>query len=92
MENATTKEFLLLPLLTAISHLTQHSKIKALKNLEENGVFYSVLVASPSTGKSPAMNIVRKALYDLEEYLKTPPEKSLLINGEKSFFFLNFNY
>ena len=57
------------------------SYVTTLKTLEEGCVFYSGLIANPSTGKTAAMNIVKKGLLDIEKFLKISPDKSKSING-----------
>ena len=55
-------------MLTAISHIISKCSVKALKTLEESFSLYTVLIADPATGKSPAMNLVRNLLTDIEEF------------------------
>jgi hypothetical protein len=53
-------------MITAISHFISACKVKALKTLEESFSIYCVLIADPATGKSPAMNMVRNIVSDIE--------------------------
>ena len=76
----------MLPLLTGVSHLMGLSQIKALKEYVEGMVVYGALIAEPATGKSPALNIIRKALVEIENFLAIPSESSKLVNGYFSFF------
>ena len=81
VSNSTSLEFVLCPLLSGTSHLMGQSQVKALKSFEEGMVVYSALIAEPATGKSPAMNIIRKALIQIEFFLAVPSESSKLVNG-----------
>ncbi|RNA08529.1 hypothetical protein BpHYR1_031578 [Brachionus plicatilis] len=79
--HSVCKEFLICPLFTGIAHLMQHSYVFTLTTLSEKSVFYSCLVANPSTGKSTAMSLIKKSLNQIEEYKKIPRKKSNLINA-----------
>ena len=59
---------MLSPLLTGVSFLLQLSRVKALKALGEGLSIYCVFIAEPAIGKSPAMNVVRKALLAVENF------------------------
>jgi hypothetical protein len=67
-ESATNIGFLMPPILSAVSHFLAKCKVKALKTLEESFSLFTVLVADPATGKSPAMNLIRNILIDIEEF------------------------
>ena len=43
---------------------------------------YSVLIAEPASGKSPAMKIIRNSLLATENYLTIPPEETKHVNGK----------
>ena len=58
----------------------QTAEIKALRTFSTGMVVYSVLVGEPATGKSPALGAIRKALVQLEVFLKVDPQKSQLVN------------
>ena len=90
LESGVGKEFLLCPLLTTISHLMGSSFISALRTLEEGCVIYCALIASASTGKSSALNLVKKALTCIENFLETPDSESKFLNGTFIFFSINF--
>ncbi|RMZ95548.1 hypothetical protein BpHYR1_019686 [Brachionus plicatilis] len=79
--NSISNEFIVCPLLTAVSHLMKKSDVTALSSLQEQCVFYSALIANPSTGKSSALSLVKKSLWELENYLNIPRNKSSLINA-----------
>jgi hypothetical protein len=57
------------------------SQIKALKTFTEGFSVYAVLVADPATGKTPALNLTRHALAEIEVYLGVSLENSRLVNG-----------
>ncbi|CAF1109751.1 unnamed protein product [Brachionus calyciflorus] len=79
--HAICKEFMICPLLTSVAHLMKKSSVCSLVTLTEPSIFYSVLVANPSSGKSTALSIFKKSIYEIESYLKIPRVKSNLING-----------
>ena len=47
----------------------------------ESFLFYTALLANPSTGKSPAMRIFSEASYEIEDFLGIEEAKSGLANG-----------
>ncbi|CAF1053816.1 unnamed protein product, partial [Brachionus calyciflorus] len=68
------KEFLICPLLTRISHLMRKFFVSALASLEP-------LIANTSRGKSTAMSLIKKSLYEIENYNRISRTKSNLINA-----------
>ncbi len=62
-------EFLLVPLLTAISHTLGKSSISMFSNKPEGFVIFSSLVGNPSTGKTSAMSVVKNSLINCERFL-----------------------
>lgn len=68
-------------MITAVSHLMGTSSIRALQTLEEGCVIYTGLIATASTGKSSAMNLVKNAIYEIENYLMVDDENSKFVNG-----------
>lgn len=76
-------EYLLPPLLASLGHLMSTSKIKTTKKATqvEGFVFYTALLGNPSTGKTPAINICKSAIYQREQCLQIKPEASAIANG-----------
>lgn len=60
--------------------MTQDAEIEAL-NQEVPAIFYSVLVAQPSTGKSQALNIFKNAIEKVEQFLEVDPNHSQQVNA-----------
>ena len=54
--------------------------------MKESCVFYTALVAQPGTGKTPASNIVKDCLYEIEAFMQVDEKDSKLLNGIFSFF------
>ncbi|RNA24789.1 hypothetical protein BpHYR1_001524 [Brachionus plicatilis] len=80
-EHGTSTGFLLCPLITAISNLMGMSYVTALRSLKETCVLYTSLIGLASTGKSPAMKIVKDAYRQVEKFSSVPYEKSKFINA-----------
>ena len=81
MERGFSHEFLLTPLLSGVSFLMANSDISALNKMKQGFIVYGALAANPATGKSPAMDLVRDSLLDIEEYSGIQAQDSRLING-----------
>lgn len=81
LHNATSLEFLLSPLIAGLAHLMNQVRIKCLRTMSEGMSVYSVLIAEPASGKSPAMTIIRNSLLATESYLAIPPEETKHVNG-----------
>ena len=81
MENGFNHEFILMPLITGVSHLMEQSSIKALENYKQGFVVYTALAANPATGKSTAMDIIRDSIIEIEEFLKIDYNDSKIVNG-----------
>ena len=75
------KEFLLPSLITGVAHLMNYAKFNVLNNFEKGMSVFSVLIANPSTGKSPAIEIIKNALETIEIYEGIKEENSCLVNG-----------
>lgn len=69
------------PLLTTISFLLANSSIETFSNQHEGIVCYSCLIAQPSTGKTPAMNKIKRSLIKVENYFNVLSDDSQLTNG-----------
>jgi hypothetical protein len=53
-----------------------------LYNLHNKGIsFYTALVGNPSTGKSPALNVVFRCMLDIETYRQVPAMDSPITNA-----------
>jgi len=72
---------MLAPLLTAIGLLLHQSTVEPFDNNRQGICNFSALIAHPSTGKTPALNVVKSALVKLEAFNRVPPEKSSLTNS-----------
>ena len=80
MHLSTCLEFAISPLLVAVSHLLNKTQVSALKTFVESMSVYAVLIAEPATGKSPAMNLIKKTLIKLEKYFNIAAIDSPRIN------------
>ena len=50
--------------------------------MKESCVFYTALIGQPGTGKTPALNIVKDALREIEVFMQIDEMESKLLNGE----------
>lgn len=57
------------------------SFVSTLATLTEQCIFYTALIANPSSGKSTALSLIKKSIYEIEAYGKIHRSKSSLING-----------
>jgi len=73
--------FLLAPLLVATAYLLKQATITPYDGSAKGISIYAFLVANPSTGKTPAMNVITNALVEIEQYRQVPPEDSPLTNA-----------
>lgn len=73
---------MLCPLITAVSHLMQLAQLKALRTMVEGLSIFSVLIAEPATGKTPALKLLRRTLLEIETFLSVELENSKLVNGK----------
>jgi len=80
-------EFLLTPLLAAISHTLGDSKIKS-KSIEESFVCYSAVASNPSTGKTRTTNLISEALLNCEKIFHTNDQQLSKISNDKKKNFL----
>jgi hypothetical protein len=58
-----------------------YSKINVLNKFEKAMSIFSVLIANPSTGKSPAIEKIKNALEAVEFFDGIREENSSLVNG-----------
>jgi hypothetical protein len=79
--NGINVPFIIAPLLAAIGVLLHRSTVQAFNSSKSGICMYTALIAQPSTGKSPANDIVKGAMYKIEQYHGTPPEKSMFTNS-----------
>lgn len=59
----------------------QNSKIEVTETYSESFIFYTALLANASTGKTPAMRILTRACYEIEDHFNIDYQKSSLSNG-----------
>lgn len=76
----TTVPFILPGLLASMAFLLKQSTISPFEGTQQGICMYTVLIANPSTGKSPALNTVQDLIYKIEDYRQIPPEKSPIIS------------
>jgi hypothetical protein len=58
-----------------------HSTAQPFQKSRQGICNFTALIAHPSTGKSPALNLVKNAVIKVENFLETTPEKSALTNS-----------
>lgn len=68
------------PLFTATGLLLHQATIQAFEKKKQGICFYSALIAHPSTGKSPAAEVIKEAMVKVEAALHIPFEKSCMTN------------
>ena len=96
-ELGVSVEFLLPPMLSAISFYLKCSKVKAFGNFVGSFSLYTILLANLSTGKSLALNEVRDAVMEQEIFDEIEAKCSKLTNDKKKkiitffFFFLIYH-
>ena len=67
-------------LITAVGFLLGQSVIQPFPKSSQGICTYTALIANPSTGKSPAMNVVKKSIVKIEIFNNTAPDDSQLTN------------
>jgi hypothetical protein len=77
----TSVPFILCPLIAAIGLLLYHSTVQPYIRNRQGICNFTALIAHPSTGKSPALSLVKSAVIKLEHYLKVTPSNSCLTNS-----------
>jgi hypothetical protein len=71
----------LCPLIAALGFFLGQSNIEPFPN-QKNGVCsYTALVANPSTGKSQALNLIKRAIGKVENYYDIPHQDSRFTNA-----------
>jgi len=73
--------FVVGPLLTAAGLLLHHTTVQPFTRSRQGICMFTSLIANPSTGKTPALNLIKNALIKLEEFLNIPYERSALTNS-----------
>ena len=58
-----------------------HSTIEPYPRSKQGICNYTVLIAHPSTGKTPALNVIKNAMVKVEAFLDVPCNKSVLTNS-----------
>ena len=77
-------EYMIPSLFTAVALCLRQSTVQAY-NQKNKITLYTGLVGASSSGKTTAMNLVKNALYCVEDYLKIPADNSFIyshINGQ----------
>ncbi len=67
-------------LLSATGLCLQHTTIQTFENSSQGICIYTALIAHPSTGKTPASNLVKSAMTKLETFCNVSPDRSQLTN------------
>ncbi|CAF1091689.1 unnamed protein product [Brachionus calyciflorus] len=80
-QSGVSIEFILVPLISSVSHFLNRSKIEMTDSHSENFLLYTALLANASTGKSPAMRIFTDAAYEIENKLGIEDSDSLIATG-----------
>lgn len=71
-------EFVLAPMMAALAFLLAHSAVKPFDCGQQGVCIYSALIATPSTGKSPAINIIERLIARIEAHEKIKPKNSAI--------------
>jgi hypothetical protein len=75
------------PLLAAVSHTLGKSSVAMFPGYSQGFVLYSALLANPSTGKTNAMSLIKKALVTCEKILNKDSESTTnILNDMKKIF------
>jgi hypothetical protein len=82
MTKGISEEFLVTQFLVAISHMLSKCSINALVDFHQGFACYAGLAAYPASGKSPAIDIIKKSVIDIEDFLEVQHEDSQLVNAE----------
>lgn len=69
------------PLLAAIGLLLHQTTISPFERSRQGICNFTALIAHPSTGKTPALNVIKGAMIKVEAYNEVPPNKSCLTNS-----------
>lgn len=72
---------MLAPLLTAMGLLLHQSSVQPFEHSKQGICNFTALIAHPSTGKTPALNVIKAAIMKIETFNKVPHEKSRLTNS-----------
>jgi len=68
-------------LISSVSHLVSTSYIHAYGNIKVVPTHYTILTAQPSTGKTPAMEFSKKAIFAIEQKNMVTTQFSAVFNG-----------
>ncbi len=71
-------QFMLLPLFTAIALLLNQTIVHSFNKKKTGMCLYTALIANPSTGKSPAAELIKDSINKLESALNVPFAKSCI--------------
>jgi hypothetical protein len=72
---------MLAPLLAALGLLLHQSTVQPFERSRQGICNFTALIAHPSTGKTPACNVIKDSLIKLESYKRVPPDCSFLTNS-----------
>jgi len=72
---------MLAPLIAAIGLLLHQSTVSPFDRSRQGICNFTALIAHPSTGKTPALNVIKSAVTKLEEFNGISAEKSALTNS-----------
>jgi hypothetical protein len=67
-------------LIAAVGFLLNESTYETTQGLKQGIVFFTSLIANPSTGKTPAMNLVVDCVLEIEKFRQIPEKESPLTN------------
>ncbi len=76
----TSIEFVLPALLSGTGLCLQNTTVQTFENSLQGICIYSALIAHPSTGKTPASNLIKSALTKMETYCNVTSDRSQLTN------------
>ena len=71
---------MLCPILTALGFFVDRATVQPFPNKTQGICTYSALIANPSTGKTPALNLIKKAILKIEAYFQVVAHESKLTN------------
>ncbi len=59
----------------------KNSCIKSFEKYTEKFIIYGMILTTPGMGKTPALNIIKNAIIQREQFLNIPMDESCLANG-----------
>jgi hypothetical protein len=76
----TSIEFIIAPLITTTGFYLSNSSYEPFPNCQVGIVTFAALIAHPSTGKTLALNIVKKAMNTVQKYFNPECRNSQIAN------------